>query len=57
MFGGTNYVLLSQRATHGVNRIMFTVACLLLLFSTMVRVACLSPWDAIDFFWYVAPRD
>ncbi|KAI9573139.1 hypothetical protein HD554DRAFT_2035559 [Boletus coccyginus] len=36
MFGGTIWTLLSQRSTRQVNRKMFTVACLLLLISTVI---------------------
>ena len=39
MFGGTIWVLLSRRSTHQVNRKMLTVACLLLVFSTVVSVS------------------
>lgn len=39
MFGGTIHVLWSRQSTHRVNRSMLTVACLLLLISTVVRVS------------------
>ena len=40
MFGATIWTLLSQRSTHLANYKVFVVACVLLLFSTAVRV----PW-------------
>lgn len=50
MFGGTIWVLLSRRSTHQVNRFMLTVACLLLMCSTVVRVSWFSCMTEIDFF-------
>ena len=56
MFGGTIWTLLSRRSTHPVNRKMFTVACALLLCSTVVGVSSIS-WigfgTEIDLSWVI----
>lgn len=39
MFGATIWVLFSLRSVDHVNRPMLVVACLLLFFSTVVRVS------------------
>ena len=57
MFGGTIWTLLSQRSTHPVNRKMFTVALLLLLFSTAVRVSWISIGQRLIYWGRIASRD
>ena len=50
MFGATIWTLLAQRSTQQVNYKMVTVACLLFLLSTAVRVwmPMLSDRDYVD---------
>lgn len=57
MFGGTIWMLLSQRSTRSTNRKMFTVACALLLVSTAVRVSGISVGQILIYWGHIAPRD
>ena len=47
MFWGTIWVLFTRRPTHRVNRVVLTVACLLLSCNTVVRVSVHFPWMSI----------